>query len=278
MLGETFEYDRSDDMGWKLISEQVSHHPPMLAQLCESSNGWKCSQQLQLTSKFHGRSITAVPITFSRVEFPSTSTSFIFNQPTTTVRNLIIGKLYVEQSGDVSIIGEGKADGWKCILSYQTHSFFSKDQRSVKGIITDPFGNVKLNIIAQWDDKVESSAGNTSTVIWRKRPPPSDSHLYYNFTVFASQLNEMENNVAPTDSRHRPDQRLMENGDWDESNKEKVRLEELQRDRRRLNQDVKPVWFSQKRDEITNEFVFKYSGNYWECKESHDWSKCPTIF
>lgn len=250
----------------------------MLAQFCDSRNGWKCSQQLQLTSKFHGRSITAVPITFSRVEFPSTSTSFIFNQPTTSVRNLIIGKLYVEQTGDVSIVGEGKASGWKCILSYQTHSFFSKDQRSVKGIVTDPFGDVKLNLIAHWDDKVEISFGNQSTLIWRKRPPPSDSHLYYNFTIFASQLNEMESNLAPTDSRHRPDQRLMENGDWDESNKEKVRLEELQRERRRLNQDVQPLWFTRGKDEATDEFVFKYTGDYWECKRARDWSKCPSIF
>ena len=31
LLGETFELDRSEDLGFKLISEQVSHHPPMLA-------------------------------------------------------------------------------------------------------------------------------------------------------------------------------------------------------------------------------------------------------
>ena len=31
MLGETFECDRLDDMGWRSISEQVSHHPPEIA-------------------------------------------------------------------------------------------------------------------------------------------------------------------------------------------------------------------------------------------------------
>ena len=39
---------------------------------------------------------------------------------------------------------------------------------------------------------------------------------------FACELNEMEEGVAPTDSRRRPDQRLMENGQWDEANTEKV--------------------------------------------------------
>lgn len=49
----------------------------------------------------------------------------------------------------------------------------------------------------------------------------------------ALELNEPEANVAPTDSRLRPDQRLMEEGRWDESNAEKVRLEEKQRTVRR---------------------------------------------
>lgn len=56
-----------------------------------------------------------------------------------------------------------------------------------------------------------------------------DSEKYYNFTVLASQLNEMEEGVAPTDSRFRSDQRLMEFGLWDEANIEKLRLEDMQR-------------------------------------------------
>lgn len=46
---------------------------------------------------------------------------------------------------------------------------------------------------------------------------------YYNFTELACQLNEMEDGVAPTDSRLRPDQRLMEEGHWEQSNQEKIR-------------------------------------------------------
>lgn len=52
--------------------------------------------------------------------------------------------------------------------------------------------------------------------------------------MFAAQLNEMEEDVAPTDSRFRPDQRFMENGLWDEANLEKQRLEDKQRDTRKF--------------------------------------------
>lgn len=55
----------------------------------------------------------------------------------------------------------------------------------------------------------------------------------YFFSSLALTLNEPEEGVAPTDSRRRPDQRLMEDGRWDEANAEKQRLEEKQRITRR---------------------------------------------
>lgn len=57
-------------------------------------------------------------------------------------------------------------------------------------------------------------------------------NMYY-FSELALTLNEHEDGVAPTDSRLRPDQRLMEKGHWDEANTEKQRLEEKQRLSRR---------------------------------------------
>lgn len=56
--------------------------------------------------------------------------------------------------------------------------------------------------------------------------------MYY-FSTLALTLNEQEEGVAPTDSRRRPDQRLMEQGRWEEANAEKQRLEEKQRTARR---------------------------------------------
>lgn len=55
----------------------------------------------------------------------------------------------------------------------------------------------------------------------------------YHFSALALTLNEPEDGMALTDSRLRPDQRLMEEGRWDEANSEKQRLEEKQRAVRR---------------------------------------------
>ena len=58
----------------------------------------------------------------------------------------------------------------------------------------------------------------------------------YNFTQLAVELNELEDGVAPTDSRLRPDQRLMEQGLWDDANTCKLLLEDKQRAARRLRE------------------------------------------
>ena len=89
-----------------------------------------------------------------------------------------------------------------------------------------------------WDNKMELAQVTSTTgsaenpvyktgnykTIWQRRLPPPDCEKYYNFTTFACQLNEEETGIAPTDSRLRPDQRLMENSMWDESNIHKLRF------------------------------------------------------
>lgn len=71
-----------------------------------------------------------------------------------------------------------------------------------------------------------------SEQFWFSDRSENAENMYY-FSSLALTLNEPEDGVAPTDSRLRPDQRLMEAGLWDEANTEKQRLEERQRLERR---------------------------------------------
>ena len=72
------------------------------------------------------------------------------------------------------------------------------------------------------------------------------------------------NNLPPTDSRLRPDQRALENGDVRLAESEKLRVEEAQRERRRQGRDRKPRWF---RKDTKGEWI--YNGGYWEQREVH---------
>lgn len=59
-----------------------------------------------------------------------------------------------------------------------------------------------------------------------------EAYKMYNFTEFTCCLNQKEPLAAPTDSRYRQDQRLMEEGNFPLANTLKTQLEQKQRARR----------------------------------------------
>lgn len=75
LLGETYEFDRTDDFGWKSIAEQVSHHPPMVAQFCQG-RGWRCWQEFTMSSKFRGKYLQVIPLGIAHLEFDSSGIIF----------------------------------------------------------------------------------------------------------------------------------------------------------------------------------------------------------
>lgn len=75
LLGETYECDRMGDLGWRTVAEQVSHHPPMVAQYGEGE-GWRCWQEFTMASKFRGKYLQVVPLGTAHLEFLNTGDNF----------------------------------------------------------------------------------------------------------------------------------------------------------------------------------------------------------
>jgi hypothetical protein len=69
LLGETYECDRWDDLGWRSLAEQVSHHPPVAAQHCEGRAGWVLYQEFSITSKFRGKYLSVIPTGNTHLKF-----------------------------------------------------------------------------------------------------------------------------------------------------------------------------------------------------------------
>ena len=109
---------------------------------------------------------------------------------------------------------------------------------------------------------------------------PEDANLYYGFTRFAIELNELtdelHDEIPPSDSRFRPDQRLLEHGKVDEAEVEKQRIEEIQRSRRRemelRGEEHKPYWFNAEStsDSANSKSTKEWSFNnlYWTKREN----------
>uniref|UniRef100_A0A4W3IRP6 Oxysterol-binding protein n=1 Tax=Callorhinchus milii TaxID=7868 RepID=A0A4W3IRP6_CALMI len=311
LLGETFELDRVEESGFRSLCEQVSHHPPAAAHHVCSNRGWTLWQEITIASKFRGKYLSIMPLGAIHLQFQSGGNHYVWRKVTSTVHNIIVGKLWIDQSGEIEIINYKTKD--RCQLKFSPYSYFSRDiARKVTGVVSDAEGKANYILSGTWDEKMEgakivqSSRGGTSCegkqktvyqtlpprVLWRKYPLPENADNMYYFSELALTLNELESGVAPTDSRLRPDQRLMENGKWDEANVEKQRLEEKQRAVRRLREAqaaeaseegreceaYQPRWFEKKQDPVTKEMAYIYKGGYWECKDKQDWKLCPDIF
>ncbi|XP_031526106.2 oxysterol-binding protein 2 isoform X2 [Vicugna pacos] len=313
MLGETFELDRLDDMGLRSLCEQVSHHPPSAAHYVFSKYGWSLWQEITISSKFRGKYLSIMPLGAIHLEFQASGNHYVWRKSTSTVHNIIVGKLWIDQTGDIEIVNHKTKD--RCQLKFLPYSYFSKEvARKVTGVVSDSQGKAHYVLSGSWDEQMEcakivqsspsspSSDGKQKTVyqtlpaklLWKKYPLPENAENMYYFSELALTLNEHEEGVAPTDSRLRPDQRLMEKGHWDEANTEKQRLEEKQRlnRRRRLEACARgcgaeeekeaevymPLWFEKRLDPLTGETACMYKGGYWEAKEKQDWHMCPNIF
>ncbi|XP_058877718.1 oxysterol-binding protein 1-like isoform X2 [Acipenser ruthenus] len=311
LLGETFELDRLEESGYRSLCEQVSHHPPAAAHHAVSKRGWTLRQEIAIASKFRGKYLSIMPLGSIHCLFANSGNHYTWKKVNTTVHNIIVGKLWIDQSGEIDIINHKTGD--KCHLKFAPYSYFSRDvARKVTGVVTDSSGKAHFILSGTWDEKMDYSRvmqstrgengaeGRQKTVyqtlrakdLWRRNPLPENAENMYYFSNLALSLNEEEEGVAPTDSRLRPDQRMMENGHWDEANSEKQRLEEKQRAvrRKRESETVKPeeegahvdtykaLWFERKEDPVTGEVTNVYRGGYWEAKEKQDWSACPDVF
>ncbi|KAJ0086694.1 hypothetical protein Patl1_08422 [Pistacia atlantica] len=284
LLGETYEADYPDK-GLRFFSEKVSHHPMIVACHCEGT-GWKFWGDSNLKSKFWGRSIQLDPVGVLTLEFDDGEV-FQWSKVTTSIYNLILGKLYCDHYGTMRIEGNHE---YSCKLKFKEQSIIDRNPHQVQGIVQDRNGKTLATLFGKWDESMHFVIGDFSgkgkgfeslseaRLLWKRSAPPTFP-TRYNFTRFAITLNELttdlKEKLPPTDSRLRPDQRHLENGEYEMANSEKLRLEQRQRQARKMQESGwKPRWFA--KDEITGSY--RYVGGYWEAREKADWDLCPDIF
>uniref|UniRef100_A0A663E9J2 Oxysterol-binding protein n=1 Tax=Aquila chrysaetos chrysaetos TaxID=223781 RepID=A0A663E9J2_AQUCH len=274
LLGETYELIR-DDLGFRLLSEQVSHHPPISAFYAEGlNNDFVFHGSIYPKLKFWGKSVEAEPKGTMTLELLEHSEAYTWTNPTCCVHNIIVGKLWIEQYGNVEITNH--KTGEKCVLSFKPCGLFGKELHKVEGYIQDKSKKKLCALYGKWTECLYSVDPATFEA-YKKNDKKSaeekkSSKQMYNFTSFAMALNEldkeMESVIPKTDCRLRPDIRAMENGEIDLASEEKKRLEEKQRtarkNRSKSEEDWKTRWFHQGPNPYTGTQDWLYSGNYWD--------------
>ncbi|XP_037296470.1 oxysterol-binding protein-related protein 3 isoform X3 [Manduca sexta] len=266
LLAETYECVR-DDRNFRFLAEQVSHHPPISACHAESSR-WCFWQEARIKTKFWGKSMEFQPTGRVHVRLTTTGDHYSWNKVTTCVHNLFGGQRWVDQYGDMHIVCHGT--DITCKLNFIKASSWSSSRHEVRGFVTEGSTGNRLRITGRWSEALYAGDPPAARCLWRPGAMPPEHELYYGFTRFAMELNEMEpgmREVLPhTDTRLRPDQRALEEGDVEAAEQLKHELEQAQRERRRDSPDHTPAWFRKSMEGGEETWVF--TGEYWRARDS----------
>ncbi|ODV94735.1 hypothetical protein PACTADRAFT_50601, partial [Pachysolen tannophilus NRRL Y-2460] len=272
LLGETFELVR-EDLGMRLITEKVSHRPPIMAIFAESEN-WTINYSPSPAQKFWGKNAEVINKGVLTLTFKKTGEVYQWSQPTTLLKNIIAGEKYTEPSGAITLTS---SNGQRAIVDFKQNGVFSGRSESLTIRCFDA-DNVELNKIIKgtWTEQLLLKDLNTKeeTLIWKAGNLVNNFDKKYGFTEFSASLNEIteieKDKIAPTDSRLRPDLRSYENGSVDNAEALKLELEQKQRDRRNQGEVFKPKFFVKNGDDDSYKFI-SGKDSYWEKRKKQDW-------
>ncbi|XP_019741940.1 oxysterol-binding protein-related protein 3 isoform X5 [Hippocampus comes] len=265
VLGETYECDRPDK-GFQFMAEQVSHHPPISACHAESKNFifW---QDVRCKNKFWGKSMEIVPVGSTHLTLPGFGDHYEWNKVTSCIHNILNGQRWIEHYGEISI-RNSNSDACHCKITF-VKARWNSSVNEVEGTITDQKGHVVHRLFGKWHEAVYRGAPPSATCIWRANAMPLDHEQYYGFTKFAIELNELDASLKPllppTDTRLRVDQRLLEEGKVEAAEEQKQRIEQLQRERRRVLEESngahQPKFFRKSKDD-----TWVSNKTYWDLR------------
>uniref|UniRef100_A0A669DHY1 Oxysterol-binding protein n=1 Tax=Oreochromis niloticus TaxID=8128 RepID=A0A669DHY1_ORENI len=274
ILGETYECIR-EDRGFRLISEQVCHHPPISACHADSEN-FSFWQDQRWKNKFWGKSLEILPTGMVNVTLPRYGDHYEWNKVVTCIHNVFSQQRYLEHYGEV-IIKNLKSNICTCKITFVKSRYWGSEtnKNEVQGVVLDQSGSAIHRFGGLWHEGIFCDTLPTPKCIWKPNPQPKDYLLYYGFSSFAMELNELPSDLKPllppTDTRLRPDQRMLEDGRVDEADIKKDKIEEMQRERRKelakRGEEHVPRFFKRSKDSSGRD-VWLTNGTYWKLREN----------
>lgn len=313
LLGETYEYVRPDKQ-YRFFIEQVSHHPPIGAAYAESPR-WTYYGESAVKSKFYGKSFDINPLGTWFLKLRPTAGGpeefYSWKKVTSSVIGIITGNPTVDNYGTMEI--KNHTTGELAVIDFKPRGWTASSAYQISGRVNDAKGQTRFSVGGHWNSKIYArltpgfeaavaapKAGSTNRrgsisqpdqvfLVWEANARPIG--IPFNLTPFVVTLNDVPDRLRGwlprTDTRLRPDQRAMEDGQYDLAATEKNRVEEKQRKSRRerelRGEEWKPVWFEKARDEVTGESYWRFNGRYWAEREragesGGNWTGVPEIF
>ncbi|KAI9758923.1 MAG: ATP synthase complex assembly protein atp12 [Chaenotheca gracillima] len=309
LLGETFEYSRPEKQ-YRFFIEQVSHHPPIGAAWAESPR-WDYYGEANVKSKFYGKSFefNHLGTWFLKLRTAAgTEELYTWKKVTSSVVGIITNNPTVDNYGPMEV--KNWTTGDSCVLDFKQRGWRASGAYEVKGKVVGADGHTRWSIGGHWNDKIYarltpgydvsvtpphgtsvrsgSSGPGQAFLVWEANKRPQG--IPFNLTPFGVTLNAVPDSLKPylppTDTRLRPDQRAMEDGEYDFAATEKNRVEEKQRAKRRAREnsgeEFMPRWYVKDRDPVSGIEYWRFTGEYWkmrdEVSKGGEWRDVESIF
>ncbi|XP_076325986.1 oxysterol-binding protein-related protein 1-like [Tachypleus tridentatus] len=153
LLGETYELVR-EDFGFRVVCEQVSHHPPVSAFHAESPH-FIFHGSIHPKLKFWGKSVEIKPDGLLTVKLLRHNETYTWTNVSCCVHNIIIGKLWFEQYGILELIGHDT--GLSAVMNFKPAGWFSKDLHRIDGFIYNRQKRKLRFLYGKWTDYLKSA-------------------------------------------------------------------------------------------------------------------------
>ncbi|CAI5759424.1 unnamed protein product [Candida verbasci] len=278
LLGETYELVR-EDLGFRLISEKVSHRPPVFAYHIDTES-WTLAYTLAPSQKFWGKQFEVTTKGNIYLTDKLTGEVFTWTQPTTLIKNIIAGETYAEPSGTVTI---KSSTGYRALVEFAKGGMWSGRSEGVSVKALDKSKKeLSYTINGNWTESFTLKTKSTEKTIWQAGELLPNYQKKYGFTTFTGTLNKItameQGQLAPTDSRLRPDLQCYEQGDVEKAEELKNKLEQDQRVRRKELEDAgkehEPKFFKFKGNGPVDEGDWEFiqgEKSYWNRRKDQDW-------
>uniref|UniRef100_A0A6Q2YIT0 Oxysterol-binding protein n=1 Tax=Esox lucius TaxID=8010 RepID=A0A6Q2YIT0_ESOLU len=279
VLGETYESVR-EDRGFRYIAEQVSHHPPCSAVHAESKN-FTFWQDQRWKNKFWGKSLEIISSGPVHVTLPKSGDHYEWNKAVTCIHNVLSQQRWLEHYGDITI-RNNNSDICTCKITFVKSRYWGSDssKNEVQGQVLNRAGEVVHRFGGLWHEGIFCDTLPIPQCLWKPSVQPEDHYQYYGFSRYARELNELtpelQKVLPPTDTRFRPDQRILEEGDVAGADRKKEEVEQKQRERRKelakKGEEHMPRFFRNEVDAAGNE-IWLSNDTYWKIRERPGFAK-----
>jgi len=257
VLGEYFNcfWFNKDGSKTYYLAEQISHHPPITAMVADGED-FQLHQNVSVDTKFRVNRMELQLVGGNLIQLKGHEDEYYyFGAPGAIVHNLIVGKLWIDHCGDISITCIGSER--RTDLHFKKCGWFSKGYRDVLGSVYNAKGKEMFQIRAKWNDHVIATRVSESKtqcededyifemdqdyIIWKNTEECTKGDLKkWKFTDRTVKLCEINDRIIAklpkSDSRFRPDRILLQNKEVGKAGKVKHKLEDTQRKKRKYRE------------------------------------------